>query len=149
MGFHSKARQTASSRWEPAEGGEYTVTVVEVRERETKSGFPSYGLWLEVVSDGDGNGERFWDNTFFSANDRANGMSYAKLEAASPHLNEAFWAGDPSSLDIERALMGSVFIARCTYDENDRDPDRPWLRCTYIPSDDVSTSDTIDIEEPF
>ena len=148
MGFHSKARQEASEFFTPEEGADYKVVVVEVREKETAAGYPAYGMWLEIL-EGDGQGERFWDNVFFSANNRANAMSYNKLEAACPTMNDTFWDKDPNFGEIEKALMGSTFTASITYDENDKDPSRPWLRCTYIPSDSPNANDIIDVEEPF
>lgn len=151
MGFHGKARAEASQYFEPEEGGEYKVVVVEVREKTTTAGFPGYSLWLEILDDGPGKGERFWDGIYFSKNNRANGMSYAKLEAASPLINDEFWARDPEFEDIEKALMGSTFSVLVTYDENDRDPAKPWLRCTYIPSDSAGPGDVLDVveDDPF
>lgn len=136
MPSFSELRSTAQGRWEPEEGSEYTVIVVEVRNGETKKGYPSVNLWLEVIG-GEDSGERFWDATYFSASDQANNMAFAKLEAANPALNEAFWAKDATPEDVERALMGAKFKARTTYEEN-LDGDRPWLRCTYMAAESAT-----------
>ena len=133
MPSFSNLRSEAQERWQPEEGGEYTVVVVEVRNGETRNGYPSVNLWLEVIG-GQDSGERFWDGTYFSANGRANAMAFAKLEAASSVLNETFWASDPDAVRIESALMGAKFKVRTTFEEN-QDGDRPWLRCTYIAID--------------
>ena len=130
MPSFSNLRADAQERWRPEEGGEYTVVVVEVRNGETRNGYPSVNLWLEVI-DGQDNGERFWDGTYFSANGRANAMAFAKLEAANSSLNDAFWAQDPSEVAIETALMGAKFKVRTTFEDNSDGGD-PWLRCTYI-----------------
>ena len=131
MPSFSSLRSSAEERWQPEEGGEYTTVIVECRVGETANGYPSVSLWHEVVG-GDDSGERFWDNTYFSANGRANSMAFTKLEAASKEVNEAFWAKDPDGVAIETALMGSKMKVLTTFDENDRNPERPWLRCTYI-----------------
>jgi|TARA_R100000315_G_C5182366_1_gene105834 hypothetical protein len=131
MPSFSDLRSSAEERWQPEEGGEYTTVIVECRVGETANGFPSVSLWHEVVG-GEDSGERFWDNTYFSANGRANAMAFAKLEAATSVANEAFWAKDPDEMEVERALMGAKLKVRTTFDENDRDPQRPWLRCTYM-----------------
>ena len=130
MPSFSNLRADAQERWSPEEGGEYTVVVVEVRNGETKNGYPSVNLWLEVI-DGQDSGERFWDGTYFSANGRANAMAFAKLEAASTNLNEAFWGRDPEAEEIERNLMGAKLKVRTTFEEN-KDGGDPWLRCTYV-----------------
>tara|TARA_R100000458_G_C8277533_1_gene253094 strand:- start:4625 stop:5044 length:420 start_codon:yes stop_codon:yes gene_type:complete len=131
MPSFSNLRSSAQERWQPEEGGQYTVVVVEVRNGETKNGYPSVNLWLEVIA-GPDSGERFWDGTYFSANSRANAMAFSKLEAANSSLSESFWAGDPDGTAIENVLMGSKFSVQTTFEEN-RDGDRPWLRCVYVP----------------
>lgn len=141
MGFHGQARATASEYFKPEEGGEYKVVVVEVREKQTAAGYPGYSLWLEILDEGAGKGERFWDGIYFSKNDRANGISYAKLESANALLDENFWLKDPDFSDIEAILMGSTFTAKITYDDNDKDPDNPWLRTTYVPGAGSGSSD--------
>jgi hypothetical protein len=134
MPSFSDLRSGAEERWQPEEGGQYTVIVVECRNGETRNGYPSVNLWLEVVGEQD-SGERFWDGTYFSANKRANSMAFAKLQAANSNLDEPFWAKDPDDVAIQNALMGSKFKVQTTFEEN-RDGDRPWLRCTYIPIED-------------
>ena len=134
MPSFSNLRSEAEERWKPEEGSQYSVVVVEVRNGETKNGYPSIGLWLEVIGQTTDAGERFWDNTYFSANKRGNAMSFAKLEAVNPELNEEFWAGDPDSHVIESMIMGKTFKAQATYEDN-RDGGDPWLRCTYIPAE--------------
>jgi hypothetical protein len=133
MPSFSNLRAGAQERWKPEEGSEYTVVVVEVRNGETRNGYPSVNLWLEVIG-GEDSGERFWDGTYFSANSRANAMAFAKLEAASPVLTEAFWASDPDETRIESTLMGAKLKVRTTFEEN-QDGGDPWLRCTYIAVD--------------
>jgi len=135
MPSFSNLRSTAQERWQPEEGSVYTVVVVEVRNGETRNGYPSVNLWLEIIGSSPDVGERFWDGTYFSANSRANSMAFAKLEAANADLSETFWAKDPDETAIESILMGSKFKVQTTFEEN-RDGDRPWLRCTYIPADD-------------
>ncbi len=139
MPSFSNLRSEAQERWQPEEGGVYTVIVVECRNGETKNGYPSINLWLEIV-DGTDSGERFWDGTYFSANNRANSMAFAKLNAANTSLDDAFWAKDPDETAIESALMGSTFKVQTTFEEN-RDGDRPWLRCTYIPVENTPVED--------
>ena len=145
MPSFSELYSGAEERWQPEEGGEYTTIVVECRVGETQNGYPSINLWLEVVN-GPDSGERFWDGTYLSANKRANSMAFAKLEAASAVLNETFFAGDPSDAEIEQALMGCKMKLQTTYEHNDRDPERPWLRCVYMPLSDASSSDLVDLE---
>ena len=132
MPSFSELRSSAEERWQPEEGGEYTTVVVECRVGETANGYPSVSLWHEVIG-GQDSGERFWDNTYFSANGRANSMAFTKLGAANSQVSEDFWAKDPEEVAIETALMGSKLKVRTTFDENDRNPERPWLRCTYMP----------------
>ena len=134
MPSFSDLHSGAEERWQPEEGGQYTVIVVECRNGETRNGYPSVNLWLEVIGEQDA-GERFWDGTYFSANKRANSMAFAKLGAANSNLDETFWAKDPDDTVIQNALMGSKFKVQTTFEEN-RDGDRPWLRCTYIPIED-------------
>ena len=151
MPSFSELYESAGERWKPEEGGVYTVCVVEARKGETQNGYPSVNLWLEVVG-GESNGERFWDATFFSASGVANGMAFAKLEAVSPTTNEAVWKGNPDLGQIEGAMMGAKFKTQTTYETNQRDPEKPWLRCTYLPISDSSSSDVIDLEagvDPF
>jgi len=64
MPSFSDLRSGAEERWQPEEGGQYTVIVVECRNGETRNGYPSVNLWLEVVGEQD-SGERFWDGTYF------------------------------------------------------------------------------------
>ena len=45
-------------------------------------------------------------------------MAFAKLEAASSLLNEAFWGQDPDGAEIERNLMGAKLKVRTTFEEN-------------------------------
>jgi hypothetical protein len=142
MPSFSSLASTAQERWQPEEGGEYTVIVVEVRNGETRNGYPSINMWLENIS-GEDSGERFWDGTYFSANGTANNMAFAKLRAASDKLSKEFWDTDPDETQIESILMGAKFKVQTTYEEN-RDGDRPWLRCTYMPikdSADISGDD--------
>ena len=143
MPSFSELSSSAEERWQPEEGGEYTTVVVECRVGETSNEYPKIGLWVEVIT-GEDSGERFWDNTYFSANGRANNMAFAKLAAANPKMDTAYWDKDPDEVEIERALMGSKMKVRTTYDENDRDPSRPWLRCTYIPLDDSAVGGGIE-----
>ena len=84
-----------------------------------------------------------WDGTYLSASKRANNMAFAKLESASTQLNEAFWAQEPDDGSIISALMGSKLKVRTTFEVNERDPENPWLRCTYIPLEEA------DIETDF
>ncbi len=49
MPSFSNLRSEAQERWQPEEGGVYTVIVVECRNGETKNGYPSINLWLEIV----------------------------------------------------------------------------------------------------
>jgi hypothetical protein len=144
MASFSELRASAGERWQPEEGGEYTTLIVEVRIGETAKGNPKIGLWHEVVG-GEDSGERFWDNIFFSASSTANNMAFAKIEAACPTANETFFNGDPDETEIERKLMGSKMKVRTTYDENDRDKDRPWLRAIYMATEDQADSDTIEV----
>ena len=143
MPSFSQLRASAEERWKPEEGGEYTVCAVDVRIGETKNGYPSISLWLEVIDQGPDSGERFWDGTYLSASKRANNMAFAKLESASTQLNEAFWAQEPDDGSIISALMGSKLKVRTTFEVNERDPENPWLRCTYIPLEEA------DIETDF
>lgn len=130
MPSFSNIRAEAQERWSPEEGGEYLTVVVDVRLGETQKGYPSVGLWLEVI-DGPDSGERFWDNTYFSASKSGNNMSFAKLEAASDDLTEEFWAKDPDEVAIQGVLMGCKVKVQATYEPN-KDGGDPWLRCTYI-----------------
>tara|TARA_R100001463_G_scaffold103499_3_gene157819 strand:+ start:4213 stop:4638 length:426 start_codon:yes stop_codon:yes gene_type:complete len=140
MPSFSNLRSEAEERWKPEEGGMYSVCAVEVRVGETKNGYPAINLWLEVIGNTPDAGERFWDGTYFSANKRGNNMSFAKLEAASKELTESFWASDPDEVAVEQKLMGSTFQVQTTFEEN-RDGGDPWLRCTYLPSEDKSQPD--------
>ena len=134
MPSFSNLRAEAQERWAPEEGGEYTVVAVEVRNGETRNGYPSVNLWLEVI-DGQDSGERFWDGTYFSASKRGNAMAFAKLAAANPVLDDAFWAKDPDGVAIESALMGAKFKVQTTFEES-KDGGDPWLRCVYVPVSD-------------
>ena len=149
MPSFSEIEASAGERWQPEEGGEYTVVVVDVRKGTTQNDYPSINLWLEVVGEYD-SGERFWDGTYFSASSTANGMAFAKIGAVSTSATREFFAGDPDEADIQGILMGSKFKVNTTYEANDRDPDKPWLRCPYIPLSD--SSDIVDLTkkaDPF
>ena len=134
MPSFSNLRAEAQERWAPEEGGEYLTVVVDVRLGVTRNDYPSIGLWLEVI-DGEDSGERFWDNTYFSASKAGNNMSFSKLEAVSIGLDKAFWAQDPDEDAIKHIAMGCKVKVQATYEEN-KDGGDPWLRCIYVPITD-------------
>ena len=117
----------------PPEGWEGTVICVDANYRQTKNGFPSYGLLLQVVG-GEDNEKTFFDNVYFSGNARFNDQSFVKLEAAGVEAD--YWKTDPDEENaVPNKLVGLKFNLRATWDPNEDDASRPWLRCTYYPID--------------
>jgi hypothetical protein len=103
-----EAADSGSTSYEPLPDGDYELKVLEAETKQTQSGKTMFSIKCQVQ--GGANANRLvWDNLVVSPdNATALGIFFRKM-AAMGLTKEAFFDREPSTAQIEQALIGRGF----------------------------------------